>query len=111
MNKEEILAASKNEYKDKDLQELELSKKATVWAGCVALILTSVFYGAEIMIKGSKNYGMYAIFTAFIGTMFMYEGVKTKRKVALVSGVIWLILAVALSVIYMKQLVDTSTIL
>lgn len=111
MNKEEILAKSRQENKEKDLYELEVKNNASRIASIASLIICAVLYAAEIMICGNRNYGLWTIIAAFIAGTFLYTGIKFKNKKKIAIGVLWTVVAVIAIVTAISNLVATSTIL
>ena len=80
MGKEEIVNASRRENPKKDLVEIEVENKAGKIAAIGLLILSTVFYVAEIMLKGVTNYGWYAMIALYCSIVFGYKAIKLKKK-------------------------------
>lgn len=111
MNKEEILEASKRENKRKDLYAIEVDSNGTKLAGIIGVVLTTVLCTLEIILKGTRNDGIFAIAAAFIAVTSLYRGSKIKRVSSIVAGIIWTIFAIALCVPYVTALVSAPNIL
>ena len=111
MNKEEILEASRSENKNKDYAEIEIENKGVKLAALCTLILATVYFCLEIFVKGETNYGWYSIIALYSAIMYGYKGIKCKKKINIVSAVLWGILAVAFICINIKEVFATSTIL
>ncbi len=111
MNKEEILAKSRQENKDKDLVELEASRKGGELGAVAAFILCEILFLAEIFICGTQNYGLWSIVTTAIAGAALYKGTKLKNRNQLIYGSIWALISVAAIITAIITLFKTSTIL
>lgn len=111
MNKEEILAKSRQDNKDKDLYELEVNKKASEIGSISGIIICAVLYAAEVMVCGTQNYGLWSIIAAVVAGTYLYSGIKIKSKKRIVIGIIWTVVAVIAIVTAIVNIFTTSTIL
>ena len=111
MEKEEILNASRSENQKKDLVEIEVENKAVKIAAMGLLILTTVFYVAEIMLKGVNNCGWYAMIALYCAIGFGYKAIKLKKKICIVNAVIWSVVTIICVYSYIQNIILTSTIL
>lgn len=111
MEKEEILKASRNENQKKDLVEIEVENKAGKIAAIGLLILSTVFYVAEIMLKGVTNYGWYAMIALYCAIGFGFKAIKLKKKICIVNAIIWSIVTIICAYSYIQNIIVTSTIL
>lgn len=111
MNREEILAKSREENKNQDLVKEETSKKASIVATIVVSVMAAIYFVAGIVLQGIFNYGFISIAAAINAVLNLFDGVKLKKKTSIVAGCIWLVLAVVAAVSYFCFLVKTSTIL
>ena len=111
MDKEEILKASREENKNKDLAEIEIENKAVKIGLICSLILITIYYCLEIFIKGEQNNGFYSVLALYCGIIYGYKGLKMKKKFYYFTATIWLVLAVGLIYEYIKNIFITSTIL
>lgn len=111
MNKESILEMSRQENKNTDLVGKNAELKASIIAGISMAVLSLVFYAAQIAFQGTCNWGLFAIITLYNAVMNTIKGIKTSKKGAVIAGVIWLLLTIALSIAHFSNLIVTSTIL
>ena len=110
MNREEILARSRQENQNQDLVDKEVENKGIATAGIVMTIMCLVFYVAEFLLHGTKNYGFFSIAAIYNAILFTMKGIKLNDKGKLATGILWSVLAVGLAVEYFYQLITTSTI-
>ena len=61
MNKDEILAKSRAENKNKDVYEQEVLKQASRSAVVVQMSFATLFFVTQIMTGGGINWGLWAI--------------------------------------------------
>ncbi len=111
MNREEILAKSRQENSSRDPYELEVNKKASELGAISAIIICAVLYTAEIFICGSNNYGLWSIAAAVNAGTYLYSGIKLGKKRRIVIGIIWAIVMVVNIVSAITNLINSSTIL
>lgn len=111
MNKEEILAMSREENKNKDLVTVEIEKKAGTFAVITVTIMAAIFFAAEIMLCGNVNYGLASIALAVNAAINLYTGIRTKDKKSIIYGVIWGLATLADVVTYFAVMITTSPIL
>lgn len=110
-NREEILAKSRNENKDQDIFEKEVSIKAGNIAACAAAILATLFFVIQILVGGGMNYGLYAIIFSIPAAGYIVKALTMKRKPDVVLAIIWTVAAIILSVVHIAELIRSSTIL
>lgn len=111
MNKEEILAKSRNENKNVDEFEKEVLKQAGN-AGCItAAIVTFILFILELFIKNHTNYGLWAILFSILSAQFIVKAIKLKRKHEIAIAICYPILTLCLIAAYILDIVTTSNIL
>jgi hypothetical protein len=110
-NREEILAKSRNENKDKDLYEKEIQVKAGNMGACAAAILATIFFSIQIVVGGGINLGLHAVFCSVPATGYIFKAVNMKRKRDIIVSVIWIAVTLILSIAYIHGLIASSTIL
>lgn len=111
MNREEILAKSRAENKNRDIYEQEILKQANMYALIVLFVLAAIFFVVQIVTGGGINYGIYAI--VFSGNM-TYAWVKYThfpRMSTLFHAISLTVFVLALSVCHLYNLITTSSIL
>ena len=111
MKKEEILKASRDENKKKDLAEIEIENKAIKLAMLSVLILTTVYYIMEIVVRGIHNAGLYSIISLYCAVLYGYKAIKHQKTFHIVCGIIWTLVAISLVYEYITGIFATSTIL
>ena len=65
MNKDEILAKSRAENKNKDVYEQEVLKQASRSAVVVQMALATLFFVTQIFTGGGVNWGLWALVRIF----------------------------------------------
>lgn len=111
MNKEEILAKSRQENKDQDIYEMEVLKLGGNAGAVTAVILATVFFIIQIAVGKGINYGLHAIVFSVLGTGFVVKAVKLKRKHEIAVAVAYIIITLVLSAAHIYSLITASTIL
>lgn len=111
MNKEEILAMSRQENKNVDLVDKEIEIKSIATAGRVMTAVCIVLHIAVFWITGTKNSGFFGIAAIYNAVLFTMKGIKLNDRGKLTTGIIWSVLAVGLTIEYFYQILTTSGIL
>ena len=111
MNKEEILAKSRAENKNKDVYEQEVLKQAYKSAVVVQLILTAVFVVTQILVGEGLNWGLWALVFSANMTTFWVKYIKLRRNHELLMAVVYTILVSVMSGYHIYNLIVSSAIL
>lgn len=96
MEKEEILAKSREANKNKDPYELEVRAQAGQMTVVVMATLAGVFLILQIAWGGGINYGLYGLVAAGNMTMDWMKWSRLRRRRTLISALFWTIAALAL---------------
>lgn len=106
MNKEEILAKSRQENKGKDIYELTAIEQAMKIASFVAAIVGIVIIiFARVWDDVSGYYCTIAIFFSMTGTIHLVKYAKLRKKHEAVLGVAYALLATGYLTLYIVNLV------
>lgn len=106
MNKEEILRASRNENRNKDIYELEVINKAQRIAGLVGICITFALMTIDrIILENGMNYEYFLIITSSITALWFYKAVKMKKKHELFLAVFWTVLSVYAAVMVILKFI------
>lgn len=111
MNKEEILAKSRIENKNRDIYEIEILKTCSNYAVIVAVVLATVFFVIQILTGGGINYGLYAIVFSVSATNFIIKYWKLRKKHELIMAVLYVVIVLAFTASHICSLISSSTIL
>ena len=104
MNKEEILARSQKENKNRDLAEIEAENKGAQLAGIIAVLMCFAFYILEKKVLNRDAYGYYCIFIMFAAVEFTYKAVKLRGKQNIVTAALWCAAALVVLITYIGKL-------
>lgn len=110
MNKDEILARSRKENKDRDLYEMETQTKAGNIGSLVATALTTVFFVLQSRYGHGFDFGLYAIILSVSAASFTFRAIRMKRGRDVAVAAIFTLATLILSVIHIHQLITTSTV-
>ena len=111
MKKEEILKASREENKKRDLAEIEIENKAVKFAAIGMVILGTIYFCMEIFVKGETNYGWYSIIALYSAILYGYKALKDRKKIHILNSLIWSAVAIICVVQCIQNIFATSTIL
>ncbi len=111
MKKDEILARSRAENKNRDIYEQEVLKQGWEIAFAVMAILAAVFSAVQIFLGGGTNCGLWAIVFSGMMATFWVKWLKLRRRHEFVLALIYTAVVVTLSVLHIYNLISASTIL
>lgn len=111
MNREEILEKSRAENKNKDIYEQEVLQRAGTIATLVMAVLAGVFFSVQIFVGGGTNWGFWSLVLSANMAMFWVKYIKLRRKHELVIAIVYTIVVLAMSVVHIYNLIESSTIL
>lgn len=111
MNKDEILAKSRAENKNKDIYEQEILKQTNTYAIITLMTLATIFFVIQICVGGGINYGIYAIISSGNMTTSWMKYIKLKQQKQLLIAILYTLLTLALSGCYIYNLITSSKII
>ena len=91
MNKDEILAKSRAENKNKDVYEQEILKQASESAVVVQMVLATIFFVTQILVDNGTNWGLWALVLSANMTIYWVKYIKLYRKFDLLMAIIYTI--------------------
>ncbi len=106
MNKEEILKASREENKNRDLVDLEITARAGNIAGRVGGSVACVISLIASVVADTVLYSPWIIYFSIIGTNALVKFIKLKRKTELVLALLYLFFAVLGLVMLITRLLE-----
>lgn len=110
MNKEEILARSRNENKDADIFEKEVLKTASNASVTAAAIMAGVLFLFELILTDHVNYSLWSIIFTMSAAMFTVKAIKLKRAHEIVLAVADSLLAGIMAVQYIVTLFENAAV-
>ena len=111
MNKDDVLAKSRAENKNKDVYEQEVLKQASRSAVVVQMSFATLFFVTQIIAGGGINLGLWAIVFSTNMTINWVKYIKLRRNYELVIAIAYTILVLVMSGYYIYNLIISSTIL
>ncbi len=111
MDRDEILAKSRAENKNKDVYEQEVLKHASRSAVVVQTALATIFFVTQIFVGEGINWGLWALVFSANMTINWVKYIKLHRKYELIIAIAYTILVSVMSGYYIYNLIVSSTIL
>lgn len=105
MDKEEILAKSRQENQNRDMEDLQVQAWAIGIAAKVGLMICCLLSVLEVLFRDSVSTAGYTIFFAILGITMILKYVKLRRKHELAVAVLYLALFVFFFVLHLCGLV------
>ena len=97
MDKEEILAKSRIENKNRDIYEQEVLKKANDAAVIVMMVLAVIFFTAQLFTGGGMNWGIWALVFSANMTTFWVKYIKLRHRHELALALVYTALVLTAS--------------
>lgn len=108
MNKDEILAKSRAENKNKDVYEQEILNQASRSAVVVQMAFATLFFVTQILTGGGVNWGLWAIVFSANMTINWVKYIKLHRKYELVIAIAYTLLVSVMSGCYIFNQIVSS---
>lgn len=103
MDKDEILARSRNENRDQDLVELEVLHKANAFALGVALIASGLLSVLHAIFLDQPDYSVWVVMWATLASVFLVKYYRLRKRHELLLGLLYLAFCVFFFVLYLHR--------
>ncbi len=103
MDKEEILARSREENKDRDFVEAEALAKASTIALGAGLIVGGLLSVLHAIFADKPDYGIWTVYFSVLATTMIVKFVKLRRRHEMAIGLIYLGFCVFFFVFYLRD--------
>ena len=104
MDRNEILAQSRKENKNKDLAELEAVKKASNIASRVGMLVCCLIAVLEVIFTSRVNYASWTIYFSILGTLFLVKYLSLRKRHELLMTILCLALFVFFFTLYLLRI-------
>lgn len=104
MERDEILARSRQEYRYQDEMMVDTLKKAGESSSQIGLIVVAILFGIEAFFFNSFNYGILSIYFSIEATRELVKYVNLKERKQLMMGTLMAVLGIALFVAHLISL-------
>ena len=104
MNREEILAKSKEENRGQDIANLEAAKDSMQSGWISAICILAVVAVVEAMKYGRMNYGIFLAVMAGSAAVFISKYLKLHKRHELILSVLYAVIAAAFLIAWILQL-------
>lgn len=108
MTREEILAKSRKENKNKDMVAYETEKLAGRAAVVVAALLCGILYFIQLCNGGGVNFALWAVVIAMQTTIYIVKAIRTRQKIKILLAILCTILTLCLSVVHTITVINNS---
>ena len=106
MNREEILAKSRQENHGQDIASLEVSKASTVFGWIVAVCLLAVVAVTEAVKYERMNSGIFFAVMGGCSAIFFLKFLKLRKQHELIIAIVYAAAAAAFFISWILQLAD-----
>ena len=96
MNRDEVLARSREEYKHNDEMMVDILQKAGEVSSQIGLAVAAILFGVEAFFFNSYNYGILSIYFSIEATKELVKYAKLKEKKQLLMGMLMSIIGIVL---------------
>lgn len=98
MKRDEVLARSREEYRNHDEMMVDIFKKAGEVSSQIGLAVAAILFGIEAFFFNSFNYGILSIYFSIEATKELVKYAKLKERKQLLMGILMAIIGIALFV-------------
>lgn len=98
MKRDEVLARSREEYRNYDEMMVDIFKKAGEVSSQIGLAVAAILFGIEAFFFNSFNYGILSIYFSIEATKELVKYAKLKERKQLLMGILMAIIGIALFV-------------
>ena len=104
MDKDEILARSRKENKDRDFVEAEAMAKANSIAINVGIMVCGVLSILHVIFRDTVDYGVWTVYFSVLAATMIYKYVKLRKRHELVIGLFYAACCVMFFVFYLRDM-------
>ena len=104
MDKDEILARSRKENKDRDFVEAEALAKANSIALSVGIMICGLLSLLHVIFLETVDYSVWTVYFSVLATVMLVKYVKLRRRHELVIGLLYAAFCVIFFVFYLQDL-------
>ena len=104
MDKDEILARSRKENKDRDFVEAEALAKANSIAINVGIMVCGVLSILHVIFRDTVDYGVWTVYFSVLAATMIVKFVKLRRRHELLIGLFYAACCVMFVVFYLRDL-------
>ena len=108
MTREEILAMSRQENKNKDLVAYEIEKQAGNAASITGAILCGILYLVQLSNGAGANLALWAVIVAMQAACYTVKAIRLRQKMHILLAVLTAILALLLSTAHLTTVINNS---
>lgn len=98
MKRDEVLARSREEYRNHDEMMVDIFKKAGEVSSQIGLAVAATLFGIEAFFFNSFNFGILSIYFSIEATKELVKYAKLKERKQLLMGTLMAIIGIALFV-------------
>ena len=103
MDKDEILARSRKENKDRDFVDMEAQAKAYSIAAHVGGMVCGILAVLHVIFTEELDYGIWTVYFSVLATAMIYKYVKLRKRHELVIGLFYGACCVMFFVFYLRR--------
>ncbi len=111
MNKEEILARSRQENKGKDIEKKDADRSSGAIATSVSAIYAGIMFFIEMFLTDTYNFSLWAVVTVMNLVIYIYMFIRLKKKSYLFAAIVWALWSVGLTIMAISGFVAERTVL
>lgn len=89
MNRDEILAKSRAENKNKDIADIEAVKNASSFTIIFGAVFAAILYVIQIFTGNGANFSLWATITVMTAAIHLHRFYTLKQKKDLLCGILW----------------------
>lgn len=108
MDRDEILAKSRQENKDRDFVEAEVLAKANSTALNIGILVCGVLSILHAVFDGTPDFGIWTVYFSVLAATMLVKYVKLRRRHELILGLLYLGFFVFFFVLYLYNMLGVG---
>lgn len=104
MDKEDILAQSRKENKDKDLFKLDIQNKSGIISSLVLVFLATILFIIQSVCGGGFNFALFALLVAYGATDFLVKYIYIRNNKYLFLSIGYSVATIIFILLHLQQI-------
>ena len=106
MNKEEILAKSRQDNKNQDLVAAKADSTSASIAVIIALFYSLIVYMVQLTSGNGVNYSLFSLIALINAVINVYKSFALRKKIYIFQAVVWVLATIALVIATFSQMFE-----
>ena len=106
MDKDEILARSRKDNKDRDFVEEEVTNKANSVAFSVGILMCGLLSILHAVFRDKPDYSVWIVMWSILSSVFLFKYHRLRKRHELLLGLVYLAFCIFFFVLYLRDVLE-----